>query len=534
VPALPAAPGKTAIEMFEAVRNGEIKLLWIVCTNPAQSIPSQSLLREALARAELVVLQEAYADTETAPYADVVLPATTWGEKDGTMTNSERRVSRVRAAVVAPGEARHDWRIAADFSRRLQARQDCGAPELLPYIDAEQIFDEHRGLTRGRDLDITGLTYALIDAHGPQQWPCASGARQGRARLYEDGVFPTPGGRARFVATPYRPVAEAVDARYPFRLITARLRDQWHGMSRSGRAAQSYGHGGEPAIALHPADLARRRIEAGDLVHVESRRGRVTLAVEASDALLPGTASLPMHWGSRLLGGRDAGGINAVTLSACDDTSHQPELKHCAVRITPARLPHRLVAYAYADDADALRLLERAAALLERCAYAHCMLVQGTDAGVLLRAAEESAFEPALLDELDVVFGMGGTDTLRYDDARRNVSRRVRVSGERVVATRLSGDLSAEAWLRNLFLRGTSVADMRRLLLAPNAPAGPVRGKALCSCWNVTESDVIGFLSSYEGGDAFGDVRQALKCGTQCGSCVPELKQLIATRKEAA
>ena len=166
----------------------------------------------AVRRAELVVLQEAYTDTETAAFADVLLPATTWGEKDGTATNSERRISRVRAAVPAAGEARHDWAIATDVARRLEARLRpsylAQMTTLFPYASPEDVFREHAATTKDRDCDITGLSYALLDMRGPQQWPFPEGARDGAARLYGDGVYPTVDGRARFVAAPYFPVAE--------------------------------------------------------------------------------------------------------------------------------------------------------------------------------------------------------------------------------------------------------------------------------------------------------------------------------------
>src|SRR5690606_11846136 len=160
--------GKTAVEMFQAAADGEIKALWIVCTNPAQSMPDQAMVRRALQRAEFVVVQEAFSTTATCDYAHLLLPATTWGEKAGTVTNSERRISRVRPAVAAPGDTRHDWAIATGFARRLEQRLRPGAPALFPYdtgdmaADAETIWNEHRETTRGRDLDITGLSYALL------------------------------------------------------------------------------------------------------------------------------------------------------------------------------------------------------------------------------------------------------------------------------------------------------------------------------------------------------------------------------------
>uniref|UniRef100_UPI0005BB22F3 molybdopterin-dependent oxidoreductase n=1 Tax=Pseudacidovorax intermedius TaxID=433924 RepID=UPI0005BB22F3 len=233
VPAIPATPGLSAIEMFRAAAEGQVRALWIACTNPAQSLPDQALVRRALERCEFVVLQEAFATTATAAFADLLLPATTWGEKDGTVTNSERRISRVRPAVAAPGEARHDWAIAADFGQRLQSRLALQAlapavPALTAYDTPEQVWNEHRATTRGRDLDITGLSYVLLDELGPQQWPMPEGQAAGTARLYQDGVFATPDGRARFSPEPWRPLAEARDADWPYSLNTGRLRDQWH------------------------------------------------------------------------------------------------------------------------------------------------------------------------------------------------------------------------------------------------------------------------------------------------------------------
>ncbi len=211
--------------MFEAIGRGEIKAVWIACTNPAQSMPDANAVRKALARAEFVVVQEAFRDAETCDYADVLLPAASWGEKEGTVTNSERRISRVRAAVAPPGEARADWQIAVDFARRFSP---AGA-KLFPYQNPEQIFNEHRESTRGRDLDITGLSYGVLERDGPQQWPYPEGARSGlhaplRRRRLPDALgtralrrhrVPAPGRRAGCAipaaadhGTPARPMAQ--------------------------------------------------------------------------------------------------------------------------------------------------------------------------------------------------------------------------------------------------------------------------------------------------------------------------------------
>ncbi|WP_297729181.1 molybdopterin-dependent oxidoreductase, partial [Limnohabitans sp. Rim8] len=271
VPEVPAKPGLTAVEMFQAAADGQIKALWITCTNPAQSMPDQATVRRALERAEFVVVQEAFATAATCDWADLLLPATTWGEKEGTVTNSERRISRVRSAVPAPGQTRHDWQIVRDFAQCLSPMLQRPTPPAFNYPSAESIWLEHRESTRGRDLDITGMSYAMLET-AAQQWPLKEGDTLGKARLYEDGIFPTANGRARFVSAEYKPVAEPRSPRYPFALTTGRLRDQWHGMSRTGTVGKLFSHAPEPVLQMHPQDMAQLHLTEGDLVQLSSPR----------------------------------------------------------------------------------------------------------------------------------------------------------------------------------------------------------------------------------------------------------------------
>ncbi|HSH89768.1 MAG TPA: nitrate reductase, partial [Ramlibacter sp.] len=356
VPSVPDKPGKTAVEMFQAAADGEIKALWIACTNPAQSMPDQATVRRALERAEFVVVQEAFSTTATCDYADLLLPATTWGEKTGTVTNSERRISRVRPAIDKPAGTRHDWAIATEFARRLERKLRPGLPSLFPYsltdetAGAEAIWNEHRESTRGRDLDITGMSYALLD-QAPLQWPMPAGATIGKARLYEDGLFPTADSKARFANVAYKPLAEAREARYPFSLTTGRLRDQWHGMSRTGTLGRLFGHVAEPSVQMNPQDMSRRLLKEGDLVHVTSKRGSIVVPVQASNEVALSQVFIAMHWGGEYLTGCSStgvrlAGVNALTTSAFCPTSKQPELKHAAVKILKAELPWSLLAVA--------------------------------------------------------------------------------------------------------------------------------------------------------------------------------------------
>ena len=546
---VPANPGKAAIEMFEAVADGRIKALWIACTNPAQSMPDAAAARRALEVAEFVVVQEAFATTATCFFADLLLPASTWGEKDGTVTNSERRISRVRASVPAVGEARDDWHIAADFARRLEARLHPERASGFAYATPESVWNEHRESTRGRDLDITGLSYAALDL-SPQQWPFPEGATQGRTRLYEDGIYPTDDGRARFVDTPYVKLAEPRDVRYPFSLNTGRLRDQWHGMSRTGTIGRLFGHVPEPAIEMHGQDMQRLGIEDGDLVQVTSRRGSIVLPARASEQQGLAQTFIAMHWGDEFLSGststgQRAAGVNALTSPAFCPSSKQPELKHAAVKILKAELPWKLLCVAWLDTGDALRAREHLKPLMQAFAFAACVPFGRERSGVLFRAASHEAIDEALLQRIEGVLGLSAKGVLHYADKRRGQHRSMRVEPSgggidtRLEGFMLAGDISAEAWVKPLLQDELPAQAYGRLLLIPGAKA-PVavtaRGRQVCSCFDVSEHQIEAVLAETTGTPEAQllQLQERLKCGTNCGSCIPELKRTLQPRRKAA
>ena len=552
VSSVPDKPGKTAVEMFQAAADGEIRALWIACTNPAQSMPDQATVRRALERCEFVVVQEAFATTATCDYADLLLPATTWGEKEGTVTNSERRISRVRAAVPAPGETRHDWAIAMQFAKRLEQLLPVRADKsLFPYDTPEAIWNEHRESTRGRDLDITGLSYARLDDQGPQQWPLPEGETVGQARLYEDGVFPTPDGRARFADTVYRPVAEPRESRYPFSLSTGRLRDQWHGMSRTGTLGRLFGHVAEPAVQLHPQDMARRGLKEGDLVHVTSKRGSIVLPVQGASELGLSQAFIAMHWGDEFLSGVSSmgvrlAGVNALTTSAFCPSSKQPELKHAAVKILKAELPWSLLGVAWLPDERALAAREELKRLMALFPFASCVPFGRERTGLLFRAASYEAAPIEVIAAIERLLGLGGTDVLRYADKKKGQRRAARLArmGDqaRLTGFVLAGDISAESWIRTLLQDELPAQAYGRLLLVPGAKA-PVavqsRGQQVCTCLNVTDTAIRAHLADVQGPEdsRLASLQARLQCGTQCGSCVPELRKIIratAPLKQAA
>ena len=540
---VPARPGKTAVEMFQAAADGEIKALWIACTNPAQSLPDQAMVRRALERAELVLVQEAFATTATARYADWLLPATSWGEKDGTVTNSERCISRVRPAVPAPGQTRHDWLIVVALARRLEARLRPGAPTLFPYDRAESVWLEHRESTRGRDLDITGLSYGLLDARGPQPWPLREGDTSGRARLYEDGRFETPDGRARFFDTPNAPLAEPRDARFPFSLTTGRLRDQWHGGSRTGTLGRLFGHQPEPSVDLHPQDLARLGLADGDLVRLSSRRGQLVLPARASDSIAPTQAHVAMHWGDEVLGGSEragtaVAGINALTSPAFCPLSKQPELKHTAVRLQAAALPWHLLAAAWLPEAEALALRRELAQVMRGFGYAACVPFGHAEHGVLLRLAAVEAPSTDQVAAIETLFGLGAgrAEVLRYEDRRRGQRRAIGLqragADARLHAFVLAGDTRAEGWIKALLQQQLPAQAYGRLLLSPNAQAPlalQAAGRQVCSCFNVSEPAIVKALATCagDGPQRLATLQARLQCGTHCGACLPEVKRLV-------
>ncbi|MEY2684936.1 MAG: hypothetical protein RJA09_2080 [Pseudomonadota bacterium] len=559
VPDVPAKPGLTATEMFQAAADGAIKCLWIACTNPAQSLPDQITVRRALERAEFVVVQEAYASASTCDWADLLLPATTWGEKEGTVTNSERRITRVQAAVAPPHQGaphngpRHDWRIAVDLGRRLETLLPPRSnSSLFPYEQPETVWNEHRETTRGRDLDITGLSYAALE-QAPQQWPFPEGAAQGTVRLYTDGRYPTANHKARFAALPYQPVAEDRESRYPYALTTGRLRDQWHGMTRTGTLGRLFGHVGAPDVQLHPSDQAELGLSDGDLVRVTSKRGSLVLPANGSTDIGRRQAFIAMHWGSEYLGGTAPDGspltgVNGLTTSASCPTSKQPELKHAAVRIEKVDLPWTLYAMAWLPTEQAFAAQRALRALYGQFAYATCVPFAQTGAqspahtGLWFQAAADQ--KPAALADclalLSQHLGLNHALTSRYTDEPRGQHRLLRAQdtpgGAQIQAFLLAGDTQSKSWLSTL-LRDTLPPPVSGLALlqARNTPPGgtPVgTGRTICTCVGVSAAAIQNHLdtqvdpSSNESA-CLKSLQDHLKCGTQCGSCVPELKKTV-------
>ena len=317
-------PGLPALEQFEALAERKLKAIWILCTNPAASAPDTELIERALRQAELVVVQDAYHPTATSRLAHVILPAAQWSEKEGVMTNSERRVSYMPKLAEPPGEALPDWRILTLFARQM------GFSEAFPYNSAEEIFSEFAALTENTVCDCSGMSYARLKNEGPLQWPCPRSNHAGTERLYEDACFSTPDGRANLIPVDHAEPFEIPDDDYPLVLTTGRVKIHWHTMTRTGKNEALRRSAPEPILEIHRADARQFGIQDADFVEVISRRGKVMVQARVTEEIALGSCFLPFHWG------REHGffkAANNLTITARDPVSHQPELKACAIRV---------------------------------------------------------------------------------------------------------------------------------------------------------------------------------------------------------
>ena len=335
VDGISATPGLSATEMFAALESGKMKAVWIICTNPAVSMPNANQVARALKKARFVVVQDISSRSETLEYADLVLPAAGWLEKTGTMTNSDRRVSLVQPLVAPPGEARPDADIVLDFARRM------GYPG-FHFSGVAEVYDEYARMTAGTNIDVSGLSHERLRQEGTFQWPVPHRAHPGTKRLFTDHRFYTSSGRARFFSTspPPRKRPEPPADR-PLILTTGRIRDQWHTMTRTGKVARLRKHLPEPFLEVHPATAVKFRLTHGRLATINSGYGEVRAKVKTTDTIRPGVVFLPMHWGKTL--GSDRTRTNNLTDDRIDPHSKQPNFKFTYVSVVPYERPARRV-----------------------------------------------------------------------------------------------------------------------------------------------------------------------------------------------
>ena len=332
-----AKPGFTATEMFEALADDKLKAIWIINTNPLVSMPDVNAAEKALKNARFVVVQDVSNRADTVQFADVVLPAAAWLEKEGTMTNAERRIAYLPKVLDAPGEALPDVEIIWRFAQKMGFGGD------FNYTNASEVYQEYTQITAGTNVDVTGVSYELLKKKRTVQWPYpARGDEQGAGetgtkRLFTDHQFYTPNQRAQIHAVPDENTSEPIDEDFPLVLTTGRIRDQWHTMTKTGRVAKLNQHIPQPFLQLHPDDAKARGIQDGQLVEIRGRRGEVRVKAQLTDDVRPGLCFLPMHWGKLL--NSNLNRANNLTNSLVDPRSKEPDFKFTAVEVVSYRKP---------------------------------------------------------------------------------------------------------------------------------------------------------------------------------------------------
>ncbi|PYG33324.1 nitrate reductase [Pelagimonas varians] len=512
-PAMPEAAGLKAVDMFRAVGTGQIKALWIIHTNPAVSMPDAEAVRATIKGCDFVVVSDVTGATDTARLADVLLPATAWAEKDGSVTNTDRTISRQRAVLPAPGHARPDWDQLAEVGRRM------GWKDAFDFISPAEIFREYAalsGIAAGfdRDFDISGLAELSDEGYAglePARWPI-SARRQG-GRFFADGQFFHADGKAKMLAVSYRAPEAKTGPRYPFRLNTGRVRDQWHTMTRTALSPRLSAHLAEPFVEIHPTDARQLEIKSNDLVRLRSPQGQSILRARITDAVQTGSLFAPIHWTGETA---PAARICDTIASVVDPVSGQPETKAAVVSATK----YQAAWYGFAVSSSEFKPTS------EYWAQAR------TTAGFRAELAGAEAPEDWTTAARDM-FGLPDAEAQVLQDKARGVAR-IALYQDGILLAALFVAPQPVGLMRDYAatLPGTSASDA----LTGRAPADmPDPGPTLCSCFNVGVNTILTAIET-QGLLTVDAIGAALQAGTNCGSCKPELAALLAQtqRLEAA
>jgi assimilatory nitrate reductase catalytic subunit len=509
-PRIATHEGLKAVQMFEAIGRGEIKALWVIGTNPAVSLPDADAARAALKKLELFVISENVLSNDTVNSgADVLLPAQAWGEKSGTVTNSERRISRQRVFLTPPGETRPDWWIVSEIAKRL------GFGAAFNFNTAADVFREHAALSAfendgGRDFDIGGLqamSDEAFDRMPPMMWPMREGAPP-QQRFFGDGGFFTGDHKARFIAPEIPALRTETTAGLPLRLNTGRIRDQWHTMTRSGISPRLGQHLPEPFVEVHPDDAAKTGVVDGGFARVATDYGQCILKVVVSERQQRGMLFAPIHWSEE---NASSARVGALVAPFTDPFSGQPENK-----ATPASIaPHEYVFRGFA--------LSRARLQLPDFVWWTRVAVSG-GFGYLFADNADLMRWPSWLRQVC------GGDFAEYRDPGGGIYRAASFAAERIESCLFVGPArDAGDWnvVKNLFAAEALSDDQRRMLLSGKsvdglASAGPI----VCACFGVGRTTICDAIAAGAGTAA--EIGARLKAGTNCGSCIPEMKRLIA------
>ncbi|MDE4060046.1 MAG: molybdopterin-dependent oxidoreductase [Pseudophaeobacter sp. bin_em_oilr2.035] len=512
-PQMPEVPGLKAVDMFRAVADGRIKALWVIHTNPAVSMPDSAAVRAAIKACPFTVVSDITEHSDTARLARVLLPASAWGEKDGTVTNSDRTISRQRAALPAPGAARPDWQILCEVGKRM------GWHAAFDYESPVEIFREYAALSGlagqfGRDFDISGLSgleASAYDTLAPTRWPVIADRSGGR--FFADGNFYHSDKKARLLPLRYRPPAARTGPKYPFRLNTGRLRDQWHTMTRTGLSPRLGAHMPEPFLELHPEDAATIGIVPADLVEVRSPNGSAILRARIGDAVQPGQVFAPIHWTGETA---PSGRIDDLVAAETDPVSGQPESKASVVAVQKMEAAW----YGFAVSTRPM------------APNADYWALAPTRGGY---RAEMAGYAPApdWEEEARRLFDLPGAEAATILDPARGTARIALFDKGRLLAA-LFVDREPVAVVRDYLATLPDAAGTEVLTGRPPADV-PDPGPVICSCFGIGINTIISAIETQHlmTVEAIG---VALEAGTNCGSCRPELAAILASthQREAA
>ena len=494
-PNMATKPGLKAVDLFRSVREGRIKALWIMATNPAVSMPDAGMVREALAACPFVVVSDVIADTDTGRFAHVRLPAAGWGEKDGTVTNSERMISRQRPILSLPGEARPDWWIVTQVARRM------GWASAFAFDRPADIWREHARLTAyqndGRRLldlrSAAAISNAAYDALAPFRWG---------GDAFADGWFPTPDGRARLVSVAQARLGDPLRD-WPMTLNTGRYRDHWHTMTRTGLSPKLSRHREEPLAELHPQDLAVLGIAEGDIVRVATPQGASLFRARSSEGQRPGEVFVPIHWTDRQASGGRAG---LLPRDLTDPHSGQPGFKATPARVEKVALGWRGFLITRGD-----------APVFPPALWTTRVTVPGGALYELAGEGDAAALEACL----------PRGQRIEAVDRARGGWRVAILAKDRLAAVLFvtaTGELPDRDWL----IAQLDAAQVGPALLAGRAPGARVdRGAVVCVCYDVGLRTIIAAIADQSLADVAA-IGQALGAGTNCGSCRPALARILA------
>jgi assimilatory nitrate reductase catalytic subunit len=518
-PAIATRQGPKAVEMFDRIHDGRIKAVWIVATNPVVSLPDADKVKAALRNCEFVVVSDVMANTDTAALAHVLLPALAWGEKDGMVTNSDRTISRQRQFLPVPGEARADWRIVCDVALAMGFSG-------FEFTSAHEIFREHarltahandgkRALNLGAWADITAEEYANWQ---PAAWPMATSRESASGPMFADGKFLHADGRARFLTLTPRGPEHAPTQKFPLVLNTGRVRDHWHTMTRTAKSARLSAHVAEPFAEINTSDALRFAVRDGTLATLRSEWGSMVVRVRTGSEVPSGMVFAPIHWNRAYASDARVG---ALTNPVVDPVSGEPELKH-----TPVSIEH------FTADWYGVMLTRKPLPPPDTRWWTRVtgeQFVRYELAGA--NPADWSTEARRLLGVSTLGDEPSEIDWIEYRDPARRVYRAAWFVDDRLegcIYVDWRPTLPERAWLGKLFASPKLEAPARASLLAGRALEGVDQGSLVCSCFGVGRNPIAACARELGAAATAVEIGKRLKCGTNCGSCVPEIQTIIA------